>query len=233
MQITYLGHSGFFVETKTHQLLFDYYTGTVPPLDPNKPLLVFASHHHPDHMNGSVFSICAAHPAVQYILSCDISRSLPAHYGVSDFLSVRHEQEYTVNGCHIQTLRSTDCGVAFLVACGGKTIYHAGDLNLWLWNGMDKLQSFSMMRKYTEYTKPLKKHHIDLAFLTLDNRQGDGAFCNIDYYMRQFSIDTAVPMHYFGTTEIADRLLADPSSEPYRDRIRKMEEGDSITIPDV
>ncbi|MBE6615140.1 MAG: MBL fold metallo-hydrolase [Ruminococcaceae bacterium] len=230
MNITYLGHSGFLVETESHLLLFDYYTGTVPPLDTTKTLLVFASHHHPDHMNGSVFSICASHPAVHYILSRDISRALPAHYGIEEPVFVSHNQICTVENCRIHTLRSTDCGVAFLVQCDGKTIYHAGDLNLWLWPGMEKQQSYSMMRRYMEYTAPLREYQIDLAFLTLDNRQGDAAFCNIDYYMRHFSVAAAVPMHYFGSTEIADRFLQDPSSEPYREKIYKMEEGENLTL---
>lgn len=230
MKITYIGHSGFLAETDTHIFLFDYYTGTIPALDPGKTLLVFASHHHPDHMNGSVFSICASHPDVHYILSHDISHSLPEHYGITEYHSVRHDCRLTVAGCEIHTLRSTDCGVAFLVQCGGKTIYHAGDLNLWLWPGMDKLQAFSMMRKYSEYTKPLEDYAIDVAFLTLDNRQKDAAFCNIDYYMRHFRIENAVPMHYFGSTELADRLCADSSSEPYRHKIRKMEEGYTLEL---
>ena len=193
MKITYIGHSGFLAETDTHIFLFDYYTGTIPALDPGKTLLVFASHHHPDHMNGSVFSICASHPDVHYILSHDISHSLPEHYGITEYHSVRHDCRLTVAGCEIHTLRSTDCGVAFLVQCGGKTIYHAGDLNLWLWPGMDKLQAFSMMRKYSEYTKPLEDYAIDVAFLTLDNRQNDAAFCNIDYYMRISGLKTLSP----------------------------------------
>ncbi|MBR4959617.1 MAG: MBL fold metallo-hydrolase [Clostridia bacterium] len=227
MKITYLGHSGFLVETDTRLLLFDYYTGTIPPLSADKPLFVFASHHHPDHMNGAVFSICKTHPSVHYILSHDISAALPAHYGIAEYYHVKHTRTLEIAGCRITTLRSTDCGVAYLVTCGGKTIFHAGDLNLWLWSGMDRMQSFGMMKRFTEYTAPLKEYHIDLAFLTLDNRQGEAAYLNIDYYMRHFSIDTAVPMHYFGSTEIADRFLADPSSEPYRHRVLKMEEGDT------
>lgn len=232
MQITYLGHSGFLVETEEHLLLFDYYTGTIPTLDPTKSLLVFASHHHPDHMNGSVFSICASHPDVHYILAHDISRSLPAHYGVTDYHSVKHDTTLTVANCTIHTLRSTDCGVAFVVTSDGHNIYHAGDLNLWLWSGMEKNQSFAMMRRFMEYTKPLSDYHMDVAFLALDNRQGDAAFCGIDYYLRHFDMDTVIPMHYFGTTEIADRLCADPSSEPYRHKIHKMEEGKSLTLPE-
>ena len=231
MRITYLGHSGFLVETDTHLLLFDYYTGTSPTLPANKTMLVFASHHHPDHMNGSVFSICAGHPSVYYVLSKDISPSLPAHYGAENVFFAAHDANLEIGGCGIRTLRSTDCGVAFLVQCGGQTIYHAGDLNLWLWPGMERSASMAMMKRFMEYTAPLKEYRIDVAFLTLDNRQGDAAYLNIDYHMRHFQIGTAVPMHYFGTTEIADLFLSDPSSEPYRSRVLKMEEGMTAEVP--
>ncbi len=228
MKITYTGHSGFLVETDNHLLLFDYYTGNIPPLSPSKPLLVFASHHHPDHFRDDIASICAAHPAVTYVLSDDIRPAKAAACGIMNPTFVSPGHTCTIAGCRFHTLSSTDCGVAFLVQADGKHIYHAGDLNLWLWAGMDKSRSLAMMKRYMAYTEPLRGEHIDVAFLTLDNRQGEAAFCNIDYFLRHFSIDLAIPMHYFGPTTIADRLLADPSSEPYRQKLRKMEEGETL-----
>ena len=49
MKITFIAHSAFLVEWDKFYTLFDYvyepdYTGTLPPLDPQKPLLVFSSH---------------------------------------------------------------------------------------------------------------------------------------------------------------------------------------------
>ena len=44
MQVTYIYNSGFLVELDKHILLFDYYQGTIPPLNQNKPLYVFVSH---------------------------------------------------------------------------------------------------------------------------------------------------------------------------------------------
>ena len=41
MKVTYLYNSGFLVELKNHILLFDYYQGTIPDLNPSKPLYVF------------------------------------------------------------------------------------------------------------------------------------------------------------------------------------------------
>mgnify|MGYP000382206809 FL=1 len=48
---------------------------------------------------------------------------------------LRIHQELELGKVRIQTLKSTDAGVAFLVECEGRTIYHAGDLNWWHWEG--------------------------------------------------------------------------------------------------
>ena len=55
MIITYLGHSGFLVETETAYFLFDYIRGTLPEFSEKKKLYVFASHAHKDHWNPEIF----------------------------------------------------------------------------------------------------------------------------------------------------------------------------------
>ena len=50
MHVTFLDHSGFLVELPGLTLLFDWWQGDLPPL-PSDPLLVFASHRHPDHFD--------------------------------------------------------------------------------------------------------------------------------------------------------------------------------------
>ena len=57
MKVTYIGHSGFLVETSGCSLLFDYYQGEIPRLRQDKPLFVFVSHRHSDHFNPEIFSI--------------------------------------------------------------------------------------------------------------------------------------------------------------------------------
>lgn len=57
MKITYISHSGFLVETERCYYLFDYYRGELPPLEPEKPILVFASHFHQDHYQPAVFRL--------------------------------------------------------------------------------------------------------------------------------------------------------------------------------
>lgn len=66
MQVTYIYNSGFLVELDKHILLFDYYQGTIPPLNQNKPLYVFVSHFHHDHYNPAIYQI--NHPKITYII---------------------------------------------------------------------------------------------------------------------------------------------------------------------
>ena len=143
MKITYIGHSGFAAELAHCTLLFDYYEGTLPVFPSEKPLYVFCSHTHRDHFNFDIFRLREMHPDVTYILSRDIRRSWNAagfaRHGVAkeayDALDFLRPYERTELGeIAVETLDSTDEGVAFLVSAEGKTLFHAGDLNDWVWN---------------------------------------------------------------------------------------------------
>ena len=57
MIITFIHHSSFLVETDSLYLLFDYFRGTLPELDPAKPLYVLTSHSHSDHYSRKIFSL--------------------------------------------------------------------------------------------------------------------------------------------------------------------------------
>ena len=57
MTITYLNHSGFFVELDRVCLLFDYWRGRLPEPVAGKTLLAFASHSHHDHYNEEIFDL--------------------------------------------------------------------------------------------------------------------------------------------------------------------------------
>ena len=74
MKITYIGHSGFLVETKDCYYLFDYYKGDLPTLKPDKPMVVFCSHFHHDHFNPEIFDILRRMSMnFQAVLAKDIS----------------------------------------------------------------------------------------------------------------------------------------------------------------
>lgn len=72
MKITYIGHSGFFVEMEDACFLFDYYKGTIPETDGNKKMYVFVSHRHHDHYNEEIFRLQEKFRDIQYIISSDV-----------------------------------------------------------------------------------------------------------------------------------------------------------------
>ena len=160
MRVTYIGHSGFLVETEEVYLLFDciaadedeqgsellkYSTGKLPQLNAEKELVVFVSHRHEDHYSHAIWKLKNRYPHVKYVISKDIpfSPRVRERRGIveadlSNILRVFADEENELslrNGSvlKIETFLSTDIGVAYYVTVNGHTIYHAGDLNLWLW----------------------------------------------------------------------------------------------------
>ena len=75
-------------------------------------------------------------------------------------------------GVTVETLPSTDEGVAWFVTAEGKFIFHAGDLNWWHWEGEDKAWNANMAADFKRYTEPLRGRCADLALLPLDPRLG-------------------------------------------------------------
>ena len=228
MTITYLNHSGFFVELDRVCLLFDYWRGRLPEPVAGKTLLAFASHSHHDHYNEEIFAYAARWEKATVILGNDIRLSAKRKEALAiadgDFLRLGPDRTETVDGVEIRTLRSTDSGVAFLVTADGRTVYHAGDLNLWVWAGEPEADNAAMAEAFYREMDKLKGVTIDLAFLTLDARQEADAVGGFDYCLRNLDIKKAVPMHSFGKYDIYNDFLSDPISLPYREKILLMTE---------
>ena len=228
MKVTYLQHSGFFVELEQVCLLFDYWQGELPAPRAGKVLLAFASHCHHDHYNPEIFSYGSRWEQAAYILGNDIRLSAKRKQELEIPDGTVHrlgpDRQETVLGVTIQTLRSTDSGVAFLVKAEGKTIYHAGDLNWWVWEGEPEADNSAMTAAFLSEIEKLKEIPLDLAFLTLDGRQEGDMFRGFDHCMKQLEIKIGVPMHSFGVYEPHRAILTDPISREYRDRILLMTE---------
>jgi L-ascorbate metabolism protein UlaG (beta-lactamase superfamily) len=60
MNVSYIHHSGFLVETELFYYLFDYEKGCLPEMNRDKPIFVLSSHGHADHYNPEVFSMLKA-----------------------------------------------------------------------------------------------------------------------------------------------------------------------------
>lgn len=214
MKITYIGHSGFLVETEKSYYLFDYYKGELPLLMENKPLYVFVSHRHEDHFNPEIFKLARQYPLTKYIFAFDIRltpRNL-AKWGIDEgwkekILTVRSKSSYQLEeNCRIETLRSTDEGVAFLVTEGENSIFHAGDLNWWFWEGEDKGWLGTMEANFKREVDRIAGRRLDVAFLPLDDRLGNTFYKGMDWYLRMCDVRYAFPMHFWEDFSVIERF---------------------------
>ena len=211
--IDYIGHSGFLAETEEVLMLFDYYQGDLSMLDEKpagKPLFVFASHVHGDHFNPQIFDLAKGERNVTYLLSFDIRKSsrMPEVRGLKvSFLDAGKSYEISGLGT-VETLLSTDEGVAFLVETGSAVIYHAGDLNWWDWEEADPDIKALREKRYTDEIKKLAGRRIDIAFAVLDDRLGAGELNGLNRFLSICDPAYVLPMHFWQDGSVVERFKA-------------------------
>jgi L-ascorbate metabolism protein UlaG (beta-lactamase superfamily) len=219
MKVTYIHHSSFLVETERFYYLFDYEKGNLPEMDGEKPIFVLSSHGHGDHYNPEVFALLTGMKQVRAILSDDIE--VPADVEV---LQVSPEREYSLGPrLKLTTFRSTDLGVAFLIEDGQELIYHAGDLNDWVWEGEPEDYNTRMTADYRRQigllAETLKGREIDAAFVVLDPRQEKDYDRGLCYFLENISAKRVFPMHYWGKPDVIETFLMEHPE--YTDKIQR------------
>ncbi len=195
VHVTYLQHSGFLVETEHSCLLFDYWKGAIPDLDFHKDLYIFSSHAHHDHYCREIFKLENACQNVSYILSSDIRESSRDWKKADNVTFLNVHEHGSVGECEIDTLYSTDEGVAYLVNIDGVRIYHAGDLHWWDWPGEPQDENEEMGRLYRQEIDSIQNRELDLAFVVLDPRQEESGTLGMDYFLRHVKARYVFPMH--------------------------------------
>ena len=144
--IYFLHHSGFIYENETSLLVFDFYKDPENRLetllkDSKKKLYFFVSHYHADHFNRDIRRW--EERAEAYIMhkNCwlTMDREEKKHLMVPG-------DTLTIGDLTVTMYGSTDEGGSFLVKSGGKTIFHAGDLNWWHWEGEPDEKNTEMRR---------------------------------------------------------------------------------------
>ena len=128
-------------------------------------------------------------------------------------------EKYQVDDLEIETLRSTDAGVAFYVKTNGAGFYHAGDLNNWKWDGAGELVNGIMETNYKNQIKKLAKKDINLAFVPFDPKLGMYQSLGMEYFLEHTNAEYVFPMHmwqdYSGIQPFIRRL----SNQAMADRI--------------
>ncbi len=223
MKVKYIFHSSFLVETGLCYYIFDYYKGELPLLDKDKPVLVFSSHHHPDHYNPEIFTLLKQ-KGIQQITAV-LSKDIPEHGYPSDIPVIKvtfHESYDLPCQSSLKTLLSTDEGVAFLLNCPEGKIYHAGDLNDWVWEEESEQYNKQMTGSYRHEVDLMQNENFDLAFLPLDPRQGKDYARGILYFLKKAKAKKVFPMHYWEQPEIIKQFVSEYPE--YREMIEYTEE---------
>ena len=222
-KVWYLYHSGFAVQTENHFLIFDYWrdkpkgggldSGVIDPAAiEGLDVVVFASHRHSDHYNRGILHWKNDIPKIRFVFSDDIRK--PGDAFVIGPGSTLKQPDLCV-----QTLKSNDEGVAFVVDVDDMCLFHAGDLNWWHWEGEPDSYNDGMAATYKSQIDSLIGRKIDLAFIPVDPRLEEQYSLAIDYLMRTVDVRYVVPMHFGDDPSIVKRLLEDPISYDYRNHI--------------
>lgn len=238
MHVTFLDHSGFLVELPGLTLLFDWWKGDLPPL-PSGPLLVFASHRHPDHFDPRIFALDDGQRDVRFLLGKGIHLTdrNRKKWGLSEKAAADcrvlsgGESASPLPGVTVEALPSTDEGVAFLVTAEGRTVFHAGDLNWWHWEGEDPGWNRNMEVNFKAYTQPLQDRHLDLAMLPLDPRLGKDGFRGPRYFLDLARIRCMIPMHQWEDFGFTGQFL--DAYPQYRSRVLPVAENGQVFSLDI
>lgn len=220
MKVTYLKHSGFMVESRNYIYLFDYIGGNIDKaIKSDKKIYVMVSHIHDDHFSKIIFDIATKHDNVTYVLSYDVVKKIKKNAILSkmteqlNIIRVQAHEKYKIDDIVVETLKSTDEGVAFIVSEKDGTIYHAGDLNWWHWDGEPKSWNRNMEVNFKREIDSMKGRKIDIAFVPLDPRQEEAYYMGMDYFIKSVGANEIYPMHFWGEPRIIDRYKSEYGGE--------------------
>ena len=108
---------------------------------------------------------------------------------------VSANNHYEVDDLKIQTLLSTDAGVAFYVNVRGVSIFHAGDLNDWKMEHVGELINGKQERTFRHEIRKLADKPVNFAFVPMDPRLGPYQTLGIDFVLKNTDAEFVFPMH--------------------------------------
>ncbi|MDE7181251.1 MAG: MBL fold metallo-hydrolase [Muribaculaceae bacterium] len=230
IEITHTTHDGFIVSLPEATLIFDWWRGAdyadgdkVPSLPDGvalrPPVYVFISHSHKDHYDPAVFSWAKECADIKYVVSKDVykrMRHIMSETSVYNGPKLAPEQVaclhpgevYEDAAVRVEAYPSTDIGNSYAVEAGGKSFFHAGDLNAWVWKDESTQQEIN--KAYGDFNACLRqieeggRTRFDYAFFPVDSRIGRDYFDGAKIFVRRFEVGCFFPMH-FGLGDAAER----------------------------
>ena len=140
-------------------------------------------------------------------------------------------RQETFAGLQIETLKSTDEGVAFLIRTDEGLVYHAGDLNDWTWTGESERFNQTMRKVYRRQIEKLAEKEIKTAFVVLDPRQGSEFAAGMTWFLQHVQAETVFPMHCWDDYSVISKYKKLEEAKPYAAKIKNIKEpGEMFTV---
>lgn len=229
LTITYIYHDCFVTDFDQCAVVFDYWReadGDVSDrvlslVEADKPIYVLVSHHHKDHFNRAVLKWGSRRDNIHFILSEDTARSVRHILNPeSMYRGVRPEPgSVTVlspgkcfddGRVRVDAFGSTDMGNSYMVTSGGRHVFHAGDLNAWVWK--DESTPQEVDEAIADYERILSTiadagyGRMDVAMFPVDSRLGTDYWEGAYRFVRRFDVDVFLPMHFCLGSNAADEI---------------------------
>lgn len=212
--ISHIYHSCFTVEIDDYYFVFDYFKGNILYPRKKKKVVYIATHGHDDHFNSKILDGPDFDQKI-YILSDDIKAlekkdniielTKTSHLTLeerkqtclsSNVTYVRKDQRLTFDDFKIATFGSTDQGISILLEINGIHIFHAGDLNQWVWPEDSSDERQQMISDFQREVHKVASYPVDIAFFPVDPRLGDLAFDGARYFIDKVQPQIVFPMHF-------------------------------------
>lgn len=216
MNIRYIFHSGFLLETERCILIFDYWmdpAGVMPEyMTTDKHVYVFSSHFHEDHFTKDIFGWKQNISDITYILSKDILKRKRVAREDADVWMAKGAT-WEDGNIKVTATGSNDSGVSWVVDIEGKTIFHAGDLCNWYARFLADESPSDMVysEEFDENINPVAEEkrflgelkdimkvvtNFDLVMFPVDGRIGNGYTLGGRQFIDRFDVGLFVPMHF-------------------------------------
>lgn len=237
VNITYIWHDCFIITLPNCVVITDFWkeeTGSwmqcdfpdfLHDIDRDTPLYIFVSHHHKDHFNRKIFLWAEKFRNIRYIISKDTAKSVnyllreggtysgSYHINPDNVTVLSPGETFSDDNISTTAFRSTDIGNSYLIECNGIKIFHAGDLNAWLWK--DESTSSEIAAALNEFNSILADIRkvtptLDIAFFPVDSRIGTGWWEGAYIFVRTIKVNYFIPMHFCiaGTPEELGERIA-------------------------
>lgn len=221
MILRYIHHDCFVIETRRTILIFDFWKAPrfpdfpfcfteAPEGEPQRSIYVFVSHHHKDHFRREIFEWAQRRPDIRFIISRDVEKYVRymlreggTYRGFrperSQVTVMREGESFEDENLKVEAFGSTDIGNSYMVTVDGKRIFHAGDLNAWVWKDESTPAEIeAALRDFNAVLAPIEARYssIDLAMFPEDPRLGRDYDEGARIFRSRFDIGWFVPMHY-------------------------------------